>query len=179
MNKRAYFAGGCFWCTESDLRKLDGVVDVFSGYAGPNGNPTYENHKGFREAVFVDYDENKISFRKITQFFLDHIDPTDGNGQFFDRGESYKTAIYFENESERNIALNLLKELEQSGIYNKPITVEVLPFEHFYKAEEYHQKYSSKNPSHYEAYKRGSGKEEFQARVCAIRDEKHIVWKID
>jgi len=173
----AYFAGGCFWCTESDLRKLDGVLDAVSGYAGGEGNPTYENHKGFREAVEISYDESKTTFKKLCQFFLDHIDPTDNGGQFFDRGESYKTAIYFQNDDEKKITEDLIHELSESKIFDKPIVVEVLPFEKFYKAEEYHQQYSSKNPGVYENYKRGSGRGEFQAQVCAIRDEKHINWR--
>jgi methionine-S-sulfoxide reductase len=89
MNNNAIFAGGCFWCVEHDLREVDGVVDAISGYAGGEGSPTYENHKGFVEAVEVIYDPAKTSFKKLCQFFLDHIDPTDGGGQFFDRGDSY------------------------------------------------------------------------------------------
>lgn len=175
--KSAYFAGGCFWCTESDLRKVDGVVDAVSGYAGSEGAPSYENHRGFREAVEISYDESKVTFKKLCQFFLDHIDPTDEGGQFFDRGESYKTAIYFQDEDEKRVAEGLIKELEESKIFDSSIAVQVLPFENFYKAEEYHQKYSSKNPAHYEAYKQGSGRGEFQAKVCAIRDEKRIAWR--
>ncbi|HYC34739.1 MAG TPA: peptide-methionine (S)-S-oxide reductase MsrA, partial [Candidatus Paceibacterota bacterium] len=162
--KTAYFAGGCFWCTESDLRKERGVVNVVSGYAGPLGSPTYENHKGFREAVEVTYDEKETTYKKLCQFFLDHIDPTDSGGQFFDRGESYQTAIYFQNNEEKKVAENLIKELDESKIYESPVIVKILQFENFYKAEEYHQQYASKNPGHYEAYKRGSGREEFQAR---------------
>lgn len=177
--KKAYFAGGCFWCTESDLRKLQGVVDVLSGYIGSGESATYENHKGFREGVEVLYDETKLSYKKICQFFLDHIDPTDSDGQFFDRGESYKTAIFFGNEEEKNIALNLISELNDSGLYDDLVKVSVLPFEslNFIEAEDYHQKYAEKNPDHYYAYKNGSGRSEFQARVCAIRDEKKIDWK--
>jgi len=177
-NKIARFAGGCFWCVEHDLREVFGVVDVISGYAGEmGGNPSYENHKGFIEAVEVIYDPLKTSFKKLVQFFLDHIDPTDEDGQFFDRGESYKTAIYYVNEEEKDIALALLKELEESGVYDKPIVVKALPETKFYKAEEYHQKYAEKNPIHYEAYKEGSGRSRFQAKVCNIRDEKRIIWK--
>lgn len=174
--KKAYFAGGCFWCTESDLRKLDGVTEATSGYAGGEGEPTYLNHNGFKEAVEIEYDDTKINFKKICQFFLDHIDPTDSEGQFFDRGESYKTAIYFQSKEEKEVAEALLKELDDSKIFDVPVTVQVLPFENFYRAEEYHQEYSLKNPMHYEAYKQGSGRGEFQAKVCAIRDERKINW---
>lgn len=177
MNK-AIFAGGCFWCTEHDLRGLEGVINVVSGYTGgAKENPTYENHGDHREAVEVEYDSKKTSFKKLTQFFLDHIDPTDTGGQFFDRGGSYKTAIYFKNEEEKNIALDLLKELDDSHIYDKPHAVEVLPVTKFYKAEEYHQNYAEKNREHYEAYREGSGRADYVARTCAIREDKRIAWK--
>lgn len=172
------FAGGCFWCTESDLRKVEGVIDVISGYTGSEDtNPTYENHKGHKEAVKVIYDASLTSFKKLAQFFLDHIDPTDSGGQFFDRGESYKTAIFYKNEEEKSVAEGLLKELEESELYDKPITVQVLPEMPFYLAEDYHQNYAKKNPGHYYAYKDGSGRTEFQAKVCTVREQKGIKWR--
>lgn len=174
----AIFAGGCFWCTESDLRKVEGVVDVISGYTGGDSeNPTYDNHSGHKEAVKVVYDSSKVTFKKLTQFFLDHIDPTDENGQFFDRGSSYKTAIFYKNDDEKQVAESLIKELEDSKLYDKPIAVQVLKETPFYSAEEYHQDYAKKNPSHYYAYKDGSGRTEFQAKVCTIRDQKGIRWR--
>lgn len=173
------YAGGCFWCTESDLRKVSGVIDVISGYTGNNSDvvPSYENHKGFREAVQVIYDPKITNFKKMTQFFLDHIDPTDAGGQFFDRGSSYTTAIYYKNDEEKSIAEGLVTELNESKLYDKPITVAVAPEEKFYNAEDYHQNYASKNPAHYYAYKDGSGRTEFQAKVCSIRDQKGVQWK--
>lgn len=181
----AIYAGGCFWCTESDLRKVPGVVDVISGYTGEVKSgaessadaPTYENHKGFREAVKVIYDGAVTNFKKMTQFFLDHIDPTDDGGQFHDRGQSYKTAIYYKNEEEKVLAKNLLAELDESKIYEKPVAVDVLPEFPFFNAEDYHQNYAKKNPQHYYSYKDGSGRTEFQANVCAIRDQKGVQWK--
>ncbi len=178
INSNVVYAGGCFWCTESDLRKVSGVIDVISGYTGGDSdNPTYENHKGHREAVQVVYDPAVTNFKKMTQFFLDHIDPTDAGGQFFDRGSAYTTAIYYKNGEEKLMAEGLLNELTESGLYDKPIAVSVLAEKPFYKAEDYHQNYSSKNPSHYYAYKDGSGRTEFQARVCTIRDQKDVKWK--
>ena len=172
------FAGGCFWCTESDLRKVDGVVDAVSGYSGPaQGSPSYENHRGYREATQVVYDSSKTSFKKLCQFFLDHIDPTDAGGQFHDRGESYKTAIYYKSEEEKAIAGSLLVELAESGIYSQPIAVDLLPEEAFYTGEEYHQEYAKKNPVQYAMYRRGSGREDFVNNVCQIREEKKIAWK--
>lgn len=177
--KEVQFAGGCFWCTEADLRRIDGIVDVVSGYIGRSQDvaPTYENHKGFREGVKVTYDEEKTSFKKLCQFFLDHIDPTDAGGQFYDRGEAYKTAIYFSDEGEKATVISLIEELAQSGIYEKPIVVEVLPKETFYDGEEYHQNYADKNPVRYELYKQGSGRVRFVNGVCQIREEKRIQWK--
>lgn len=172
------FAGGCFWCTESDLRKVEGVFGVISGYTGGEStNPTYENHTGHKEAVKVTYDPKVTSFKKLAQFFLDHIDPTDEGGQFFDRGTSYKTTIFYKNNNEKIVAEGLLKELEDSKLYDKPIAVQILPETHFYTAEEYHQNYAKKNPTHYYAYKDGSGRTEFQAKVCTIREQKNIKWK--
>lgn len=177
--KTAYFAGGCFWCTENDLKNISGVTSVFSGYIGKGNDADYYNHANFREGVEVAFDESKVTYKKLCQFFLDHIDPTDSGGQFFDRGESYKTAIYFGDDNEKEIAESLINELEESHLYDESIKVEILSFGslNFVKAEDYHQKYAEKNPDHYYAYKNGSGRSEFQARVCAIRDEKKIVWK--
>ncbi len=178
MNKTIIFAGGCFWCTEHDLRALPGVVNAMPGYAGDAGFvPSYENHEGFRESVLVTYDPTKTTVKKMMQFFLDHIDPTDAGGQFHDRGVSYTTAIFYDNDEEKDIAEDLIQELGGSGLYDKPIAVQVLPRGQFYTAEEYHQQYAEKNAAHYEAYRKGSGREDFVNNVCAIRDEKHIVWK--
>ncbi|MEI8337920.1 MAG: peptide-methionine (S)-S-oxide reductase MsrA [bacterium] len=174
----AIFAGGCFWCVEHDLRNLDGVLDAVSGYTGgETKNPSYENHFGHLEAVKVIYDFNKTNFKKLCQFFLDNIDPTDAGGQFTDRGESYQTAIFYKTEDEKNIAQGLLKELDESKIYNNKVVVKILPEKEFFKAEEYHQRYAEKNPAHYNAYKEGSGRSNFQALTCAIRDQKKIQWK--
>lgn len=172
------FAGGCFWCVEHDLRELPGIITVTSGYSGGDiPSPTYENHSGYREAVRVVYDSSLITFKKLTQFFLDHIDPTDAEGQFADRGESYKTAIYFTTAEEKIIANELLQELDESHIYTIPHAVDVLPAQPFYEAEEYHQNYAEKNKEHYQAYRIGSGREDFINRTCSIREEKHVKWK--
>lgn len=173
----AIFAGGCFWCTESDLRKMDGVIDVVSGYVGGEGAPSYYNHRGYREGILVRYDNTKTSFKRLCQFFLDHIDPTDASGQFYDRGASYETAIYYKDATEKEVAEGLLCELRESGLYDEPIAVKILPRDRFYQAEEEHQRYAEKNPAHYDAYRRGSGRTEFALRTCMVRDEKNIKWK--
>ena len=178
MKKEVILGGGCFWCTEADLRKIEGVIDVMPGYAGEKeGSPTYENHNGYREAVRVEYDEEKVTYKKICQFFLDHIDPTDAGGQFFDRGDSYKTAIYYDGDEEKFIAESLIKELEESGLFDKPIATEVLKKAYFYVAEDYHQNYADKNPVRYGLYKEGSGRVLFVNNVCQAREEKNIKWK--
>lgn len=181
MNKVIY-AGGCFWCVEHDLKEALGVLNVLSGYTGGTADTaTYmqvaSHTTDHREAVEVEYDPTKTNFKKLTQYFLDHIDPTDAGGQFGDRGESYQTAIYYNTDEERGIAENLLKELDESHIYDKPHAVQVIKAMPFYKAEEYHQGYAEKNKSHYESYRRASGRQAQVERTCAIREERHIAWK--
>ncbi len=178
MTQSLILAGGCFWCVEHDVKEAPGVLSVTSGYSGgETDNPTYENHKGHREVVLVAYDDEKTSYKKLLQFFIDHIDPTDDGGQFADRGESYRTAIYFENDEEKAIAEAVLTELDESHVYDKPHAVDVLPRKPFYKAEDYHQDYANKNPTHYNLYRVGSGREAFVNRTCQIREEKNIPWK--
>ncbi len=186
MTKSLILAGGCFWCVEHDLREVPGVTLVVSGYSGkddttapgevPPPPPTYENHNGYREVVLVEYDEEKTTYKKLLQFFIDHIDPTDDGGQFGDRGESYKTAIYYKDEDERLTAKLVLKELDESHVYDAPSAIDVLPRKKFYEAEEYHQKYSEKNPLRYDLYRNGSGREAFVNKTCKIREEKKILW---
>jgi methionine-S-sulfoxide reductase len=182
MTQNAIFAGGCFWCVEHDFREAPGVLDVISGYTGDDASSSQyaqvsSHTTKHREAVKVVYDAEKTNFKKLTQFFLDHIDPTDQGGQFFDRGESYTPAIYYKTEEERGIANTLIQELNESGIYDKPARVDILEELPLYPAEEYHQRYAEKNPEQYAAYRSGSGKEDFVNRVCQIREEKKINWK--
>lgn len=178
MKKSLILAGGCFWCVEHDLRGVSGVTLATSGYSGgESSSPTYENHTGHREVVLIEYDDSNTSYKKLLQFFIDHIDPTDLGGQFGDRGSSYTPAIFYENEEEKSVAENVLKELNESNTYNAPARVEVLPRKEFYKAEEYHQDYAEKNPLRYQLYRNGSGREDFVQKTCQIRDEKKIMWK--
>lgn len=178
MSKSLILAGGCFWCVEHDLREAQGVVSVLSGYSGGDSdNPSYENHAGHREAVLVEYDESQTSFKKLVQFFLDHIDPTDDGGQFGDRGESYKSAIYYENDEEKSIAEGAISELNESHVYESRAIVEILPRKEFHKAEEYHQNYADKNPLRYGLFRQASGREGFVEKTCQIREEKNIPWK--
>ena len=145
----ATLAGGCFWCVESDLEKLPGVLKVVSGYTGGTGaNPTYETYgkKGHVEAVQVFYDPAKITYEKILDAFWRHIDPTDAGGQFGDRGPYYRSVIFYHDEEQKRLAEKSREELGKSGRFDKPIVTEILKFTKFYEAEEYHQDYYKKNP---------------------------------
>lgn len=177
MTKSLILAGGCFWCVEHDMRKAEGVIAVTSGYSGGElTDPTYENHRGHREVILVEYDDTKTTYKKLLQYFIDHIDPTDRGGQFGDRGESYTSAIYYQNEEEKNSAIRVIKELDNSHVYEIPSHVDILERKPFYKAEEYHQEYAEKNPLRYSMYRQGSGRDDFINRTCQIREEKHIEW---
>jgi methionine-S-sulfoxide reductase len=180
MKNSLILAGGCFWCVEHDLWALPGVVTVTSGYSGGEKvNPTYDEvcrgGTGHREAVLVEYDAEKNNFKHLVQFFLDHIDPTDGEGQFADRGESYTPAIFYENEEEKATAENLLAELDSAHIFDNAVAVVVLPRKAFYAAEDYHQDYADKNPVHYGLYAQGSGRVDFVSATCVVREK--FPWK--
>ena len=178
MTQSLILAGGCFWCVEHDLREATGVLTVTSGYSGGESiTPTYENHTGHKEVVLVEYDDVHTSYKKILQFFIDHIDPTDNGGQFGDRGASYTPAIFYANEDEKQCAESVLQELNESHIYTNESKVEVLARKEFYKAEEYHQNYADKNPLRYGMYRQGSGRESFVQKTCQIREEKKVMWK--
>lgn len=160
----AVLAGGCFWCVEADLEKLDGVPEVVSGYSGgENENPTYENYAqgGHREVVKAYYDPGKISYRQLLTYFIKHIDPTDGEGSFGDRGEQYSPAIYYENEEDKRIAREVLQEMEDGNVYKEPLQVPVLERGEFWKAEDYHQDYYKKSSLKYKFYRKASGRDAF------------------
>lgn len=162
----ATFAGGCFWCVESRFAKLPGVVSVTSGYTGgAAATATYdqvsEGDTGHYEAIQINFDPGQTSYEKLLDTFLKEIDPTDARGQFADRGDQYKPAIFYHTPEQKTIAEKILKALDESKVFNKPIVVEVLAAEKFYPAEDYHQDYYKKNPQHYANYRSGSGREPF------------------
>lgn len=164
--KKAYFAGGCFWCTESDLEKALGVVEVVSGYAGGEmPNPTYRDvtseKSGHRETGEVYYDGEKTNYENLVHYYLLHIDPTDADGQFYDRGESYQAVIFYQSEEERLTAERALRELDEAKIFDRPVAVRVLPYKNFYTAEDFHQNYAAENTLHYCAYRESSGRDAF------------------
>jgi peptide methionine sulfoxide reductase msrA/msrB len=155
--------------------KYDGVLSVVSGYTGGNvKNPTYKDvcsgATGHREAVCVTYDDEIISYEKLLEIFWGAIDPTDEGGQFNDRGEHYKTAIYYFDEEQKNIAEKSKEELQKSNLYNKPIATSIIKAKEFYEAEEYHQDYYKKNPEHYNRYYKGSGRFDFVKRNWAKKN---------
>ena len=159
----AIFAGGCFWCMEEAFERLPGVVDAIAGYTGGFvENPTYEmvstGETGHREAIKVIYDPLKVSYERLLEVFWRNIDPTDPYGQFADRGERYRTAIFYLNEEQRKLAEESRRRLELSGIFDEPIVTEILPAKEFYPAERYHQGYYLTFPEHYKLYKLYSGR---------------------
>lgn len=164
--EKATFAGGCFWCMVSPFDELPGIEKIVSGYTGGHKeNPTYEevcsNTTGHYEAVQITFDPEIFPYEKLVELFWQQIDPTDDGGQFFDRGESYRTAIFYHNEKQKEIAMKSKKQLEQSGRFSKPIVTQILPATTFYQAEEYHQDFYKKNPFRYQTYRKGSGRDEF------------------
>lgn len=164
--KLATFAGGCFWCSESDFEKAEGVLQVISGYTGgEEKNPTYEDvsygRTGHYEAVQVTYDPAIIPYERLLTIFWRHIDPTDDGGQFADRGRQYRTAIFYHDEQQRRQAMKSKSELQASGRFKNPVVTEILPLTTFYPAEDYHQGYHLKNPLRYGMYRTGSGRDRF------------------
>ncbi|MBE0582606.1 MAG: peptide-methionine (R)-S-oxide reductase MsrB [Desulfofustis sp.] len=165
---RATFAGGCFWCMEGPFEKLDGVVSVVSGYSGgTTENPTYENYArgGHLEVVEISYDPDKIGYEKLLNVYWRQVDPTDAGGQFVDRGHGYTTAIFYHDERQRRMAEQSRRELESSGIFDKPLITPILPAKPFYAAEAYHQDYYKENPLRYKFYRSRSGRDDFLDRV--------------
>ncbi len=166
----ATFAGGCFWCVESDFEKLSGVTEAISGYTGGHTeNPTYKQVSaggtGHLEAVQVYYDPKKISYDQLLHSFWRQIDPTDNQGQFVDRGDSYRPAIFVANEEEQQTVKNAIEALEKSGRYKRPIVVDVVPVATFYPAEQYHQDYHKKNPIRYKYYRYNSGRDQYLKKI--------------
>ncbi len=162
----ATFAGGCFWCMVAPFDEQPGIKEVISGYTGGHTvNPTYEevcsDTTGHYEAVQITFDPNVFSYEKLLELFWQQIDPTDAGGQFNDRGLSYRTAIFYHNEEQKQLAEASKVELAASGRFQKPIVTEILPASPFYQAEEKHQGYYKKNAFHYNMYKEGSGRAPF------------------
>jgi peptide methionine sulfoxide reductase msrA/msrB len=163
---KATFAGGCFWCVESDFEKIDGVIEAISGYTGGHTeNPTYKEvttgRTGHAEAVQVIYDPARVSYKELLDVFWRQIDPTDAGGQFVDRGSSYRSAIFYHDDDQKRQAEASKQELAASGRFKKPIATEIVKLDQFYTAEEYHQDYYKKSATRYKLYRYGSGRDQF------------------
>ena len=166
QHKSAVFAGGCFWCVEADFEKVEGVLEVVSGYTGGHvDHPTYEQvcggKTGHLEAVQVVYDPEKVDYKRLLDVFWRHIDPADAGGQFVDRGDQYRSAVFYADEEQRRVAERSKLELESSGRFSGRVATEIRPLEKFWPAEEYHQDYYKKDPLHYQGYRSGSGRDRF------------------
>lgn len=148
--KKIVLAGGCFWGLEDLIRSQLGVISTEVGYTGgSNENPTYENHPGHAEAVEIEYDSTKTSYRKLLDFFFQIHNPTTLNQQGNDRGTSYRSAIFYGNEEERKEGEDFIEIVNRSKRWKDPVVTTLEPFGTFYKAEEYHQNYLQKNRAGY------------------------------
>ncbi len=167
---QAIFAGGCFWCVESDFDKVPGVVSTTSGYTGGHlDNPSYRDvtagGSGHREAVKIVFDPKVVSYEDLLHVFWRTVDPTDGGGQFCDRGHSYTTAVYAVDDEQRRLAEASKQAIADAGVLEKPIVTPILAAGPFYDAEDYHQDYYKKNPLRYNFYRHSCGRD---ARVKAV-----------
>lgn len=162
----ATFAGGCFWCMVTPFEEMDGVLGIVSGYIGGHTeNPTYKEvcseTTGHYEAVQITFDPSRMPYERLLELYWQQIDPTDPGGQFYDRGQSYQTVIFYHTEEQRQQAEASKRALAESGRFQKPIVTAILPASTFYPAEEYHQDYHKKNPFRYKMYRQGSGRDAF------------------
>lgn len=163
---KAIFAGGCFWCMEPPFEKLPGVVAVISGYTGGTQvNPTYQEvssgRTGHTEAIEVIYNPQLVDYNTLLDTFWTNIDPTDGGGQFVDRGLQYRSAIFYLDDEQRRLAESSKAKLAASGLFKEKIVTEITAAGPFYPAEDYHQDYYKNNPLRYNYYRWSSGRDEF------------------
>ncbi len=162
---RAVFAGGCFWCMEPPFEKIDGVRAVTSGYTGgQTRNPTYEQVSagvtGHAEAIEILYDPSKVSYETLLEVFWHNIDPLVGNAQFCDHGSQYRSAIFTLDETQKRLAEESKRKIEDSKRFAKPIQTQIVAAPTFYPAEEYHQDFYKKNPTRYYSYRAGCGRDQ-------------------
>ena len=165
---KAYFAGGCFWCVEESFEKLKGVEEVISGYSGGiTENPTYKEvtygNTGHFEVVEIIYDKKVISFEELLKNFWINIDPFDAYGQFCDKGYSYRSVAFYQNDEEKKLIEKDIKDLQNK--FNKKVVTYIRNFEKFYKAEEYHQDFYKIKLERYLRYKKACGREELLKRI--------------
>ena len=158
---QAIFAGGCFWCMESDFQDLDGVVDVISGFTGGDlPNPTYKgNHQGHYEAVQITYDPAVVSYQELLNHYWVNIDPFDDHGQFCDKGFSYRAAIFVSDDGQRELA-DASRAAVVARFPDQQVVTQVLPANTFWPVEAYHQDYYLKNPVRYKYYRWNCGRDQ-------------------
>ena len=171
-------AGGCFWCMEHDLESLEGIDNVKSGYSGGDIlNPTYENHEGHQEVVLVNYDSNIIELETILRAYFRNIDPFDGEGQFCDRGDSYRPVIFYEDLDEADESKNaLISASKELGVPVDKIKVELKSRTKFWVAEEYHQDFAKNNELKYKFYRYACGRDKRLDQVWGEKAKKTIAW---
>lgn len=175
-------AGGCFWCVEADLEKLSGVIEVVSGYAeGTNENPTYENYDtfGHREVVEVTYNPSVVGYEEILIYAMKHMDPTDGDGSFGDRGLYYAPAFYYDTPSQKQIIDSLIAEVDEFGPYDEPLAIDVVARPTFWPAEDYHQDYYKGTLSQlkYRYYRNASGRDDFIKQYWGTDTGPNLPWR--
>lgn len=166
----ATLAGGCFWCTESDLEKLNGVIDVVSGYSGGKlENPTYKQVASGKtehiEVIKVVYDPSVVNYEQVLDQFFRHIDPTDDKGSFVDRGPQYRPAVFYHDAEQKEIAQNFMNEIEEANLYGAPLKTELIEFKKFWPAEDYHQDYYKKSKVRYNYYRYASGRDQYLDKI--------------
>ena len=155
--KTAIFAGGCFWCVEDAFDAVDGVTETVSGYAGgTKPNPNYGDHEGYYEALKITYDPAKVTYAKLLDHFWRNIDPFDPKGQFCDKGNAYRTAVFVGDDEEKALAETTKEEIAKR--FNKTVATEIKPVTTYTAAEDYHQDYHNQNPVSYKYYKWGCGR---------------------
>lgn len=177
--EKATFAGGCFWCMVKPFDQLPGIIKIVSGYSGGHkDNPTYKEVKqgstGHYEVVEITFDPSLFPYQQLLDLYWPQIDPTDDGGQFFDRGSQYRTAIFYHNETQRQLAEASKLAIAESGRFKKPIVTEILPAAPFYEAEEEHQDFYKRNPEKYVQERVESGRDAFINENWTQKNEKTI-----
>ena len=165
QNQIAIFAGGCFWCVESDFDKVPGVIETTSGFDGGRvTNPTYEQVSaggtGYAESVRITYDPAKVSYQQLLDYFWHHIDPTTANAQFCDHGTQYRTAIFYLNEEQHQLAVQSKAVLEKNKPFKGPIMTQIVASTEFYPAEPYHQNFHETHTLKYKFYRYSCGRDQ-------------------
>ena len=176
----ATFAMGCFWCGETQFERQPGVLSVVSGYCGGSEqHPTYEQvgagETGHYESVQVKFDPTRTSYAKLLDIFWHAVDPTQGDGQFCDRGAQYRSAVFVHDGAQRQLADSSRRAIEGSGVLKAPIVTQILPATTFWPAEDYHQDFWKKDPVRYRSYRFGCGRDQRLAKLWGAAAAKPLV----